>query len=146
VRQNSLFPSAVPHTLLLDDSAARIARELWGRRRSFSLSLLIHLGSPSSCTTWRMNNKPVGGRNSETGVSPIDIIIRYMVMFSCPSNLPLTLPSSHLYTRLLLLVWDMAPCRLECDMSGLHTETVHEISGSHGGEYEISSFLGYSAV
>jgi hypothetical protein len=38
-----------------------------------SLSMLFHRDSPCSYITWGMNNKPVGGRCSETSPYPIDM-------------------------------------------------------------------------
>jgi hypothetical protein len=64
--KKSLFPSAVPPALLLDISAGRIATELWWTNQEFLLSISFLHGCPSSYITWGKNNRPVGGRSSET--------------------------------------------------------------------------------
>jgi hypothetical protein len=46
-----------------------------GQIRGFPLSISFHYGSPCSYITWGMNNRPVGGRSSETQSQPIDTII-----------------------------------------------------------------------
>jgi hypothetical protein len=37
------------------------------------MSMSFHQGSP--CTTWWMNNRPVGGLSSETWSYPVDMIV-----------------------------------------------------------------------
>jgi hypothetical protein len=47
-----------------------------GLIRSFPPSISFHHGSPFSCITSGMNNRPVGSRSSETYSHPIGIIIK----------------------------------------------------------------------
>jgi hypothetical protein len=61
---------------LPDDSAGRIARELWWRSEEFfSVSIPLHHGSASPCIAWGTNNRLVGGLCSETYSHPIAMII-----------------------------------------------------------------------
>jgi hypothetical protein len=71
-----LIPFTHASCLLPDDCAGRIARELWWMSQDFLLlTSSFHHGSPCSYITCRMNNRPDGGRRSETWSHPIDIII-----------------------------------------------------------------------
>jgi hypothetical protein len=68
------------YTTLHYMTAGRIARKLWWTNQEFSLYISFHHGAPYSYITWEINNRPSGGRNSETYSHPIDIII----MMICP--------------------------------------------------------------
>jgi hypothetical protein len=57
------FLRPVTSALLLDHSAGKVARELWWSEQEFSLPISFHA---CSYITWGMNNRPVGGRSSQT--------------------------------------------------------------------------------
>jgi hypothetical protein len=59
--------------MLLNCYTRRIARELWWTNQDFPPAVSFHYRSPCACITWGMNNRPVGGRSSETWFHPIDI-------------------------------------------------------------------------
>jgi hypothetical protein len=76
-RDNSQAKLAFIHhvspTLLLDDFASKIARELWWMNQEFYPVNIIHCGPPHSYITWGMNNRSVSGRGSETESHTINI-------------------------------------------------------------------------
>jgi hypothetical protein len=59
------FLLQVPPDLLLDDSAGRIAIELWWTNEEFPLPITFHRGSPCSYIIWELKNRPTGGYSSE---------------------------------------------------------------------------------
>jgi hypothetical protein len=54
-------------------TAGGIARKLWWINQEFFPVISFIRGSPCSYIAWRMNNRPVGGRSSETCPHPMDV-------------------------------------------------------------------------
>jgi hypothetical protein len=72
--QDQIYHSFIPLFLLPDDSAGRIARELWWTNQ-FPLLTSFHQGSPFSYFTWGMKHRLVSGHSSDTRSRPNDMII-----------------------------------------------------------------------
>jgi hypothetical protein len=66
-KEKLIFLPVLP-ALLLEDSAGRIARELWWPNREFSTVVIIPplFSMFIYAISWGMNNRPVVGRSSET--------------------------------------------------------------------------------
>jgi hypothetical protein len=68
-RRPGFSPGSVNVGFVLDKVALR---KLFIRVFRFPLSVSFHHGSPCSYIIWEMNNRPAGGRSSETQSHPID--------------------------------------------------------------------------
>jgi hypothetical protein len=74
-------PMPVSHQGGPDSCPGQPMRDFWTKWQwdrfvsklfSFPPSISLQHGSPSSCITWSMNNRPVGGQSSETSSHPTD--------------------------------------------------------------------------
>jgi hypothetical protein len=81
-RPNLSFPSPVPPACYQITLLVGLSEFWW----SFPLSTSFHHGSPCSYITWGVNNRPVGGRSSETLSDTIHIVINVTSLNMEPSS------------------------------------------------------------